>query len=75
VELLVDLLVLVAADPDHQFQHQTHAVREHSHHLYHAQYHVYHLQHHLWLIVELELQELGLNQPMALAEEPAPLSS
>jgi hypothetical protein len=27
---------------------------------------VHHLQHHLQLFVELELQELGVNQPMAL---------
>jgi len=57
----VDLLVQVATDLDHQFQHQTHPVGENSHHLQ--------------LVVELELQELGLNKPMALAKEPAPLSS
>ena len=71
----MDLLVLVFADPDHQFQHQTHAAREYFHHMYHAHHLVHHLQHHLQLVVELELQQLGLNQLMALAKKHAPLSS
>jgi len=71
----MDLLVLMATDPDHQFQHQTHAAREYFHHMYHAHHLVHHLQHHLQLVVELELQQLGLNQLMALAKKYAPLSS
>ena len=71
----MDLLVLVATDPDHQFQHQTHADGEHFHHLYRAHHLVHNLQHHLQLAVELEMRELGLNQPMALTDEHAHLSS
>jgi hypothetical protein len=59
VELLVDLPVLVAANLDHQFWHQTHAAREHFHHLYHDNHLVHHLQHHLQLAVELERAGIG----------------
>jgi hypothetical protein len=53
--MLVDLLVPVVADPDHQFQHQTLALGEYFHHLYHAHHLVHQLQHHFQHVLELEL--------------------